>query len=166
MATWPSHRRRGNLEGVGKPAMTGNREMLAVEAADAVDRAIAEIADFDLKVEGATQGMPSIDTGSGPASYAARHRHEYIRTVTDVLQYRPLESGPVRVLELGAFFGVNCMALRSVGYEVTAADMPEFIENPVQVTRYARYGITTKGVRLEEYVLPFDDESFDVIIMC
>ena len=67
---------------------------------------------------------------------------------------------------MGAFFGVNCMALRSLGYEVTAADMPEFIDNPVQIARYARYGIATKGVRLEDFVLPFDDNSFDVIIMC
>jgi 2-polyprenyl-3-methyl-5-hydroxy-6-metoxy-1,4-benzoquinol methylase len=146
--------------------MTGNREVLTMKATDAVDKAIAEIADFDLKVEGATQGMPSINTGSGPASYAARHRHEYVRTVSDILQYRPVTSGPVRVLELGAFFGVNCMALRSLGYEVTAADMPEFIDNPVQVARYAQYRIATKGVRLEEFVLPFDDNSFDVIIMC
>ena len=86
--------------------------------------------------------------------------------MSDILQYRRVTSGPVRVLELGAFFGVNCMALRSLGYEVTAADMPEFIDNPVQVARYAQYGIATKGVRLEEFVLPFDDNSFDVIIMC
>lgn len=146
--------------------MTGSQEILTTQARDSVDGAIAEIADFDLKVEGATEGMPSASSGSGLASYAARHRHEYIRTVGDVLQYRPLTSRPVRVLELGAFFGVNCMALRSLGYEVTAADMPEFIDNPTQVARYARYGIATKGVRLEEFVLPFEDESFDVIIMC
>ena len=140
--------------------------MLTDKAANAVDKAIAEIADFDLKIAGAKEGMPSIDTGSGPASYVARHRHEYIRTVGDILQFRPLTDGPVRVLELGAFFGVNCMALRSLGYNVTAADMPEFIENPVQVDRYAQYGIVTKGVRLEDFVLPFEDHSFDVIIMC
>ena len=137
-----------------------------MQAADAVDKAIAELADFDLKVEGATQGMPSINTESGPASYVARHRHEYIRTVSDVLQFRPLTPGPVRILELGAFFGVNCMALRSFGYDVTAADMPEFIYDPAQIERYARHGIATKGVRLEDFLLPFDDGAFDVIIMC
>jgi 2-polyprenyl-3-methyl-5-hydroxy-6-metoxy-1,4-benzoquinol methylase len=146
--------------------MTRNREVLTMQAAVAVDKAIAEIADFDLKIEGATQGMPSIHSESGPASYVARHRHEYMRTVSDVQQYRPPSPGPVRVLELGAFFGVNCMALRSLGYEVTAADMPEFIDNPAQITRYARHGIATKGVRLEEFALPFDDDSFDIIIMC
>ena len=58
------------------------------------------------------------------------------------------------------------MALRSLGYEITAADMPEFIDNPAQIERYARHGIATKGVRLEDFILPFDDDSFDVIIMC
>ena len=150
----------------GELAMTRSREVLTKQATDAVDKAIAELADFDLKVEGATQGMPSINTESGPASYVARHRHEYIRTVSDVLQFRPPTLGPARILELGAFFGVNCMALRSLGYEITAADMPEFIDNPAQIERYARHGIATKGVRLEDFILPFDDDSFDVIIMC
>ena len=136
------------------------------KAAGAVDQAIAEIADFDLRLAGATEGMPSINCGSGPASYVARHRHEYIRTVGDILRFRPPGIGSVRVLELGAFFGVNCMALRSLGYDVTAADMPEFIGNPEQVKRYSHYGIATKGVRLEDFVMPFDDEAFDVIIMC
>ena len=136
---------------------------MAIELAkEAVDRIIAELADFDLKVQGATQGMPSI----GTEGYVARHRQEYIRTVRDVLQHKPPRPGPVRVLELGAFFGVNCMALRSLGYEVTAADIPEFMTISVHAERFARHGITIQGVRLEEYVLPFEDETFDVIIMC
>ena len=87
----------------GELAMTRSREVLTKQATDAVDKAIAELADFDLKVEGATQGMPSINTESGPASYVARHRHEYIRTVSDVLQFRPPTLAPARILEIGAF---------------------------------------------------------------
>ena len=146
--------------------MTTSQKLLTTQAADAVDKAITELADFDLKVEGAIEGMPSIDTESGPASYINRHRHEYIRTVRDVLQFRPLTAGSVRILEIGAFFGVNCMALRSLGYDVTAADMPEFIDQSAQIERFARHGVMTKGVRLENFLLPFDDASFDVIIMC
>lgn len=140
--------------------------MVTERAAAAVDKAIAEIADFDLKVEGAKAGMPSVDTGSGPASYVARHRHEYIRTVRDLLQYRPPDGQTVKVLELGAFFGAACIALRSLGYQVTAADVPEFMENPVQKERFARLDIATAPVRLEDFRLPFEDESFDIIIMC
>ena len=136
--------------------------VLAERATDAVDRATAELKDFDLKIEGATHGMPSI----GPSGYVARHRHEYIRTVRDILEFRPPERDSARVLELGAFFGVNCMALRDLGYKVTAADVPEFMDIPAQKERYAQRGIDTRGVRLEDYILPFDDESFDVVIMC
>jgi SAM-dependent methyltransferase len=70
------------------------------------------------------------------------------------------------VLEIGAFFGVVCIALGSLGYDVTAADIPEYIDLPEQKDRYGRFGIKTKGVRLQDFVMPFDDEQFDVIIMC
>lgn len=78
----------------------------------AVDSAMAEIADFDLRIEGAAQGMPK----AGSLSYIARHRHEYVRTVRDINEFRP-PAGHVRVLELGAFFGVNCLALKKLGYD-------------------------------------------------
>ena len=142
------------------------RAMLAEQASNAVDKVISELGDFNLKICGAIEGMPSVTTKSGPASYVARHRHEYIRTVRDILQYRPASRGPIRVLELGAFFGVNCIALSALGYQVTAADVPEFMDIPAQLERYARYGIEIKRVRLEDYLLPFNDDSFDVVIMC
>lgn len=136
-------------------------------AAEAVDAAIAEIGAFDMKVEGASEGMPSIDTVGEVTSYVGRHRHEYIRTVRDVLEFFPPDPAqPKRVLEIGAFFGVPCIALAKLGYTVTAADAPEFIEQPEQIERYGRHGIASRGVRLEDFVLPFDDEAFDVVIMC
>lgn len=129
------------------------------EAVAAVDRAIAELASFQL--------LASEDMEAGHhGDYVAHHRHEYIRTVRDVLKHRPPSGGEVRVLEIGAFFGVVCIALSSLRYEVTAADIPEYIELPEQAERYARFGIQTKGVRLQDFVMPFDDEQFDVIIMC
>lgn len=139
---------------------------LMERATVAVDEAIAELADYDLKIHGASRGMPSRTTNSGPASYVARHRHEYIRTVHDTLQYCPPDVGSLRVLEVGAFFGVNCMALSSLGYHVTAVDVPEFMDIPAQIERYARHNVATKAVRLEDYILPFDSRSFDIVIMC
>src|SRR3954447_10198986 len=132
---------------------------LDATAADAVDRAIAELSGFHLLAD------DEMDAGYH-ADYLIKHRHEYVRTVRDVLRFRPLTGRPQKVLEIGAFFGVVCIALASLGYEVTAADIPEYIDLPEQVERYARFGIKTRGVRLEEFVMPFDDEQFDVIIMC
>ncbi len=132
--------------------------MSEARAAAAVDKAIAELIGFDLVL---------VEGGAAEESdYVQRHRHEYVRTVRDILEHRPPEAGPVRVLEIGAFFGVVCMALADLGYAVTAADIPEYIELPAQVERFGRHKVATRGVRLEEFVLPFDDESFDVVIMC
>jgi SAM-dependent methyltransferase len=128
-------------------------------AAAAVDKALALLVGFDLTGDG--EG-----SGAGQSVYIQSHRFEYVRTVRDVLKHRPPGNGPVRVLEIGAFFGVVCFALADLGYEVTAADIPEYIEMPSQVRRYADHNIATKGVRLEEFLMPFEDESFDVIIMC
>src|SRR4051794_26129754 len=132
---------------------------LDATAADAVDRAIAELSGFHLLAD------DEMDAGYH-ADYLIKHRHEYVRTVRDVLRFRPLTGRPQKVLEIGAFFGVVCIALATLGYDVTAADVPEYIDLPEQVERYARFGIQTQGVRLEDFVMPFADEQFDVIIMC
>ena len=127
-------------------------------AMKAVDAAIAEVRNFQLLAN------PEMEAGYHE-TYVPHHRAEYVRTVRDVLAHRPPAPG-VKVLEIGAFFGVVCIALASLGYDVTAADVPEYIELREQAERYARFGIRTQGVRLEEFILPFEDEQFDVIIMC
>lgn len=134
----------------------GDAEAIALKA---VNAAIAELANFRLLAD------PNMDAGFHE-TYVDQHRAEYERTVSDVLRHYPRSSSPVRVLEIGAFFGVVCIALASLGYDVTAADVPEYIDLPEQAARYARFGIKTKGVRLQDFVLPFEDEQFDVIIMC
>lgn len=130
-----------------------------MNAEQAIDAAITELADFDLVVTEEAASAP-------PSHYLRDHRHEYVRTVRDIVRTRPPGKGDVKVLEIGAFFGAVCMALASLGYKVTAADIPEYIELPEQVERYARHGIATKGVRLENFRLPFEDESFDVLVLC
>jgi SAM-dependent methyltransferase len=127
-------------------------------AIGAVDKAISELVNFDLVLVE--------NDHSPPSTYVQAHRHEYIRTVRDVLSVMPAEAGNTRVLEIGSFFGVVCMALKYLGYDVTASDVPEYIDMPEQAKRYSRHGIATAAVRLEDYILPFSDETFDVIIMC
>lgn len=130
-----------------------------IDVAKLVDETIDELANVDLAVTEEAAGAPS-------SLYLGEHRHEYVRTVRDILETKPPEPGPVRVLEIGAFFGAVCLALSKLGYKVTAGDIPEYIEMPDQVARYAKHGIATKGIRLEEFILPFADESFDVVVMC
>ncbi len=97
--------------------------------------------------------------------YIKKHIPDYARTVHDVMRFAE-RTGAKRVLEIGAFFGVVCICLAKLGMQVTAADLPEYMEMPEQVERYGRHGVARASIRLEEFALPFGDESFDVVIMC
>ena len=85
-------------------------------AAAAVRDAISELENFFLVLN------DNIDAGFHE-TYVDQHRAEYERTVRDVLKHRPLSDSPIKVLEIGAFFGVVCIALASLGYDVTSADL-------------------------------------------
>ena len=86
-------------------------------------------------------------------TYVEQHRAEYERTVRDMLQALSASSVARRVLEIGAFFGVVCIALASLGYDVTAADVQNISICQSRLTRYARFGIKTKGVSLRGFRL-------------
>jgi len=97
------------------------------------------------------------------AIYVQKHWHEYLRTLQDVVPRIRTNSS---ILEIGAFFGAVCVAFRKLCFRVTAADAPEFINRPEQIARFSKHQIKTAAVRLEDFILPFPDETFDAIIMC
>ena len=97
--------------------------------------------------------------------YLLAHKHEYIRTLDDVLQFAE-RTGVRRVLEIGAFFGIVSICLARCGMQVVAADIPEYMGMPEQRERFCRHGVEIAEVRLENYVLPFESERFGVVIMC
>ena len=129
-----------------------------IEYVNLVNEVIADIGDFDLIVNEETNPI------NRPTSkYLNDHRHEYIRTVQDVAQYLPHGA---RVLEIGAFFGTVSISLSRLGFELTASDIPEYMSLPEQKARFSQYGVHTASIRLQDYTLPFKDNSFDAVIMC
>jgi 2-polyprenyl-3-methyl-5-hydroxy-6-metoxy-1,4-benzoquinol methylase len=117
------------------------------------------IGDFDLIVD------DQVPTNQSKSNYMHNHQHEYIRTVQDVCN--SLSAKPnARILEVGAFFGVVSIALSKLGFKVTASDVPEYMSLPEQVERYSKYNVDTADVRLQDFVLPFEDNAFEAVIMC
>lgn len=123
-----------------------------------VDSTIEEFRKFDLDPYGTRS-----EYGDDPL-YLRAHRHEYVRTLTDFVGFA--ERHPVReVLEIGAFFGLVSICIAKLGYRMVASDIPEYMSLQAQKDRFGRHGIEIAHVRLEDYLLPFEDERFDAIIM-
>jgi SAM-dependent methyltransferase len=97
--------------------------------------------------------------------YLLAHRHEYIRTIADVVKFAE-NNNVTKILEIGIFFGVVSISLRKLGFQVYGIDIPEYILMPEQQKRFGRHQIETAGVKLQDYLLPFQDDYFDAIIMC
>jgi SAM-dependent methyltransferase len=129
------------------------------EIEELVDGVISDLGSFDLNLS--TLNDPSRE----PTQYPKRHRHEYIRTVQDCVDHFGRQK-EVRVLEIGAFFGVVCICLAKLGYRVTGADVPEYMTVPEHRRRFESHGVSVAEVRLEDFLLPFEDQAFDAVIMC
>lgn len=113
-----------------------------------------------------------LSTGAGPGErrYLEMLGPQYVRTLKElreILEQR-LRRAPseVRVLEIGSFLGVLCFALRKVGFQVTAQDIPEFQTNPRLQERYRRAGIECVAANLKRHQFPYPDGHFDFVIMC
>jgi len=124
-----------------------------------VDSVIDEFRHFDLDPGGVRS-----EYAEDPV-YLRAHRHEYVRTLRDFVGFA--DRHPVdQVLEIGAFFGVVSICISKLGFRMVAADIPEYMSLAAQRERFGRHGIEIAEVRLEDYVLPFESERFDAILMC
>ncbi len=109
----------------------------------------------------------SFDLSSNQGSavqYLLKHKHEYVRTLDDIVDFSS-DKVNKRVLEVGAFFGVVSISLAKLGFEVYSLDQPKAMSLTHQ-KKLMDYGITTRSADLQTYVMPFEDNFFDCIIMC
>jgi SAM-dependent methyltransferase len=109
-------------------------------------------------------------TGAGERRYLEILGPQYVRTLKELEQIlaerSPREPSEVQMLEVGSFLGVLCFALRKVGFQVTAQDIPEFQNNPRLQERYRRAGIECVAANLKRHQFPYPDAHFDLVIMC
>ncbi len=124
-----------------------------------VDSVIEEFKYFDLDLNN------NPEKRSETPKYLLSHKHEYIRTICDVVKFAE-ENKVEKILEIGAFFGLVSICLAKLGFRVCAADIPAYMSMPEQQERFSRYQIEIAQVKLQDYLLPFEDGAFDVIIMC
>jgi 2-polyprenyl-3-methyl-5-hydroxy-6-metoxy-1,4-benzoquinol methylase len=121
----------------------------------------------ELKVE--PLDLLGIGDETGESAYLEHSRCSYLRTLKDVMQVAdtlPLERNQIRILEVGAFLGVISCVLARLGFDVTALDIPEFMDNERLNRRYHHDGVTALSVNLRDYTIPCESASYTLVIMC
>jgi SAM-dependent methyltransferase len=102
----------------------------------------------------------------GERRYLQMLRGSYVRTVSDVDRLCASFRTGGRLLEIGSYLGCVSFALKRVGYSVFALDIPEFHNSPKLRAAYDRHSVPFCGVNLRHGRLPYESESFDMVIMC
>ena len=129
------------------------------EANKVLDEVIAEYAVSPVDMLG-------IGDARGEHEYLKTLRDSYARTIQDVTGLCTEAADGRRILELGSFLGAVSITLRRLGYDVTAADIPEFHDSASLKAVYARNGVPFDGINLRHATLPYASASKDVVILC
>lgn len=112
-----------------------------------VDRILSELRDESRLVAEGMRGRW--------LSYLRTHEEHY-RSVLRQIDQPP----PLRILEIGSFPGHLTVALTCLGYDVTGVDLA-----PSRAAElWRRHGIAVHQVDIEQEPLPFEAESFDLVL--
>ena len=116
------------------------------------------------------KSYPRIGIGFVNADYWQTLRATYVRTVGDVMELAESRcpTGKVRILEIGAFCGIVATALvqASDRFDVTAWDLPMFMQDHRLNEHYRKMGIRQGRGNLSTLPLEFCDETFDIVVCC
>jgi SAM-dependent methyltransferase len=103
---------------------------------------------------------------TGEYSYLTSHKDSYVRTVRDVDTLFEKDRSVKHILEIGSFLGAVSISLNRIGHNISALDIPEFYQSSSLRTLYEKNGIRFDGINLKQNKLPYDSNTFDLVIIC
>lgn len=86
----------------------------------------------------------------------------YDRWSTAIRELSRTKSDRNTILEIGAWDGILCCALKDLGYSVAAVDISQPMEDP---SMWQRYGIEWRQCNVEADPIPFPDNHFSAVYM-
>jgi SAM-dependent methyltransferase len=67
-----------------------------------------------------------------------------------------------KFLDIGSLFGYNCLGAKLIGYEAAGTDLPKYVT--AFAPRFQRRRIDNRAADLKKDLIPFADESFDLVL--
>jgi SAM-dependent methyltransferase len=110
--------------------------------------------------------MLGIGDAHGEFAYLNNSKDSYVRTIRDVDGLFGQDRSRASILEIGSFLGAVSVALKRMGFNVSAVDIPEFHKSPALRALYERNGIPYAGLNLRTSRLPQESGSVDAVVMC
>ena len=107
-----------------------------------------------------------IGDADGEYRYLLASEHSYTRTIRDIDTLFDSNKNSYKILEIGSFLGPVSIALKSMGYAVSATDIPEFYQSPSLRSLYEKHDIPFSATNLRKHQLPYESHSFDAVIIC
>jgi len=108
----------------------------------------------------------NIGDEEGEYNYLISSADSYVRTIKDIDNILESKDKNKKILEIGSFLGSVSIALKNIGYDVSAMDIPEFYNSKSLRSLYKNNDIPFVGINLRGNKLPYDSNSFDVVIIC
>jgi len=103
---------------------------------------------------------------AGEANYLGKAIPSYLRTLQDIEQIFEASLTGRKILEIGSYFGMLAVALARRGAEITAFDLPQYMDHPQLRHRLTAAGVTPLTGDLRDPQFTNLAGQFDLIVMC
>jgi len=106
------------------------------------------------------------EEGATKHMYLKKLKELYAKTLFDVSEYADMAAErPRKILEVGSFLGIVSIVLSKLGFDMSATDIPEFMDNVKLQKKLLEHNISFRAVNLKHYSLPYDDNTFDIVVI-
>lgn len=99
----------------------------------------------------------------GEEKYFTNQKNRYRKILEYIFKIHPIEKN--NLLDVGSHMLQFSIIAKELGFEVTCTDVEQFVNNAINNIRLKHFGLEKPKIcQLEDYSIPFDSNSFDVIV--
>lgn len=99
----------------------------------------------------------------GEKNYFSNQKNRYYKIIEYILQIKAAEKN--KLLDVGTHMLHFSTVAKELSYDVYGSDIEQFVNDDINKLRIQHYGLREPKIcQLENYFIPFDNNSFDIIV--